>query len=354
MKLASLRKKIDSIDAKLITLLNERANLAKNVGKLKHRSGSGIYVADREANIYDNVITKNKGPLSDSALKAIYREIMSGSIALEKSLSIAYLGPEATFTNLAAIKKFGSQVIYSPCNTITEVFKDVEVGRSDYGVVPVENSVEGAVSHTLDMFINSDLKICSEVLLDIAHNLIGREKKDKIKRVYSNPSVFGQCRIWLDSHLPNAEQIEVTSTSKAAEIASGEKGSAAIASILAAEKYKLKVLAKDIEDNANNITRFLVIGRSIPSSTKKDKTSVMFYGKERSGALHYMLNPFKKNKINLTKIESRPSKKKVWEYYFFVDMEGHSDDKKVKKALKELDNQKNVHLKVLGSYPRGA
>ncbi|MFH1478981.1 MAG: prephenate dehydratase [Candidatus Omnitrophota bacterium] len=353
MKLSFLRKKIDSIDSELISLLNKRADLAKDAGKIKDRSGSGVYVPNREAKIYSNILKKNKGPLSNDALKAIYREVMSGSLALEKDLNIAYLGPEATFTNLAAIKKFGSQVKYSPCNSITGVFRDVEVGKSDYGVVPVENSVEGAVSHTLDMFIDSDLKICSEVLLDISHNLIGKSSIKAVKRVYSNPNVFGQCRIWLDSHLPYAEQVEVPSTSKAAEIASREKGSAAIASILAAEKYKLRVLEKDIEDSANNITRFLVIGQHIPSPTKNDKTSVMFYGKERIGALHDMLGPFKKNKINLTKIESRPSKKKVWEYYFFVDMEGHYEDKSVKKALKELENLKGIYLKILGSYPIG-
>ncbi len=351
MKLNSLRKKIDTIDGQVVTLLNKRAGLVKSVGKIKHKSGSSVYVPDREAEIYNNIVRKNKGPLSPGAVKAIYREIMSSSLTLEKDLKIAYLGPEATFTNLAAIKKFGSQVNYSPCNSIIEIFREVEVGRSDYGVVPVENSVEGAVSHTLDMFITSDLKICSEVLLDISHNLIGKCDMNSVKRVYSNPNVFGQCRIWLDSHLPKAELIEVASTSKAAYIASKEKGSSAIASVLAAEKYNLKILARNIEDSANNITRFLVIGQHIPSPTKNDKTSVMFYGREKIGALHDMLAPFKRNNINLTKIESRPSKKKAWEYYFFIDMLGHSEDPNVKKALKELRSVQGVHVKILGSYP---
>jgi len=352
MKLASLRKKIDNIDKEITLLLNKRADLAQDVGKLKSRAGKGVYVADREAQIYRNILSKNKGPLSDKALEAIYREVMSGSLALERDLTIAYLGPEATFTHLAAMKKFGSQVEYSSCNSITEVFGDVETSRSDYGVVPVENSIDGAVSHTLDMFIDSDLKICSEVLLDISHNLIGNCSRKSLKRVYSNPQVFGQCRIWLDSNLPGVELIEVSTTSRAAEIASREKRSSAIGSTLAAKKYKLKILARDIEDSVNNITRFLVIGQHIPSPTKKDKTSVVFSGKDRVGGLHDMLSPFKKNKVNLTKIESRPSRRRAWEYYFFVDMTGHCKDANVKKALRGLKGKCTL-LKVLGSYPTG-
>ncbi len=351
MRLTNLRKKIDKIDKEIVLLLNKRASLARNVGSLKRRTGKGVYVPDREAEIYKNISGKNQGPLSSNALKAIYREIMSSSLALEKSVKIAYLGPEATFTHLAAIKKFGSQVRYSSCNSITGVFREVEIGRSDYGVVPVENSIEGAVSHTLDMFINSDLKICSEVLLDISHNLIGRCSKNAIKRVYSNPQVFGQCRIWLDSNLHNAELVEVSTTSRAAEIASKEKNACAIASVLAAEKYKLRIFARDIEDSTSNITRFLVIGQHAPSSTKRDKTSIMFSIKDRVGALHDMLILFKRNSVNLTKIESRPSKRKAWEYYFFVDMLGHFQDANVKKALKQLERQ-CLFLKVLGSYPR--
>ncbi len=349
-RLTSLRKKIDGIDKQLISLLNKRASLAKGVGRLKSRAGKDVYVPDREAEIYKNIMEKNQGPLGVGALKAIYREIMSSSLALEKSLKIAYLGPEATFTNLAAIKKFGSQVNYSSCNSITEVFKEVEAGRSDYGVVPVENSTEGAVNHTLDMFIDSNLKICSEVFLDISHNLIGKCALRSVRKVYSKLEVFGQCRAWLSSHLPSAELIEASTTSRAAEIASREKNACAIASVLAAEKYKLKILAKDIEDNVINITRFLIIGQHTPSPTKKDKTSIVFSVKDKVGVLHDVLVPFKKNRINLTKIESRPSKRKAWEYYFFVDMLGHCENLNVKKALKVLSNHCS-YLKVLGSYP---
>jgi chorismate mutase/prephenate dehydratase len=350
MKLKNLRKKIDNLDRNIIKLLNERASIAKDIGSVKSNTGGGIYMPDREAQIYKHISKENKGPLSDKALAAIYREVMSSSLALEKDLSIAFWGPEASFTHLASIKKFGSQVKYSSCDSITDVFREVEVSRSDYGVAPVENSTEGAVSHTLDMFINSDLKICSEIMLEISHNLIGRSDIKSVKRVYSNPNVFGQCRGWLDSNLHGVELIEVSTTSRASEIASKDKGSCAIANILAAKKYKLKILARNIEDSANNITRFLVIGKNIPMPTGKDKTSIVFSCKDRVGVLHDMLIPFKKNKINLTKIESRPSKKKAWEYYFFVDMAGHCQDDNVKKALRGLEKH-CVFFKLLGSYP---
>ncbi|MFH1854659.1 MAG: prephenate dehydratase [Candidatus Omnitrophota bacterium] len=352
MKLKSFRKKIDDIDKSIIEFLNKRASMAKIIGMVKNRTGSGIYMSDREAQIYNHILKQNKGPLSDKALTAIYREIMSSSLAIEKNLNIAFWGPEASFTHLAAIKKFGSQVEYSSCDSITDVFREVETSRSDYGVSPVENSTEGAVNHTLDMFINSDLKICSEVILDISHSLIGKSGIKSVKRVYSNPNVFGQCRRWLDSHLQKAELIEVSTTSKAAEIVSKERNSCAIANILAAKKFKLKVLARNIEDSSNNITRFLVIGQNIPLSTGRDKTSIVFSCKDRVGVLHDMLVPFKKNKVNLTKIESRPSKKKVWEYYFFVDMIGHYQDENVKKALKGLEEH-CTYFKLLGSYPAG-
>jgi chorismate mutase/prephenate dehydratase len=249
------------------------------------------------------------------------------------------------------MKKFGSMVDYSSCNTITSVFDEVAKGRADYGVVPIENSVEGAVNHTLDMFIDADLKICSEIYLDISHSLLSRESSKKsIKKVYSKDQVFGQCRLWLEEQLPNVTLVEVASTAMAARIVAKEKGAACIASELAADKYRLKVLNRSIEDNAHNVTRFLVIGRTEAKPTKKDKTSIMFSLKDRVGALHDILIPFKRYGINLTKIESRPSKVKAWKYYFFVDMEGHHLDKKVSKALETL-KKNTTYLKILGSYP---
>nr|MBU1328757.1 prephenate dehydratase [Candidatus Omnitrophota bacterium] len=352
MSLVNLRRKIDNLDKEIVGLLNKRATLAKDIGKLKKHSGKGVYVPDREVEVYSNVLSKNSGPLSDKAIKAVYKEIMSGSLSLEKDVKIAYLGPEATFTHLAGIKRFGSNMTYFSCSSITDVFREIEAERSDYGVVPIENSTEGVISHTLDMFINSDLKICSEIMLEISHNLLARGNLKSIKKVYSKQEVFGQCRIWLEENLHGAELVEVSSTSKAAEIVSNKKNAAAIASILAAEKYNLEAIARNIEDNANNVTRFLVIGNTIPAPTKNDRTSIMCSVKDKVGALHDMLVPFKKNKVSLTKIESRPSKRKAWEYYFFIDMLGHCQSPNVKRALEELE-KKSAYLKILGSYPIG-
>jgi len=352
MSLKNLRKKIDSTDKKITKLLNMRAKITMEIAKIKRKSGTSIYSPGREREVLRKIALRNRGPLSSSALEAIYREIMSSSLSLEKPLKIAYLGPEATFTHLAALKRFGSQVEYIACDSISDVFLEVERDTADYGVVPIENSIEGAVSHTLDMFADSDLKICAQIILDVSHNLLANCSRDKIKRVYSNPQVFGQCRIWLQENLPSAEMVEVSSTTRAAQIAAREKYSACIASLLAAKVYKLKVIASDIEDSPHNITRFLVVGKTDAGQTGHDKTSILFSIKDRVGALHDMLIPFKKYRINLTKIESRPSKKKAWDYYFFVDLEGHQANPRVKKALLELEN-KCTFLKILGSYPVG-
>jgi chorismate mutase/prephenate dehydratase len=323
-----------------------------DVAKAKQKTGISAYSPDREREILRKLTQQNRGPLNNSALEAIYREIMSSSLSLEKSLKISYLGPEASFSNLAALKRFGSQVGYIASDSISDVFLEVERGVADYGVVPIENSIEGAVTYTLDMLIDSDLKICAQIILDVSHNLLANCPRLKIKRVYSNPQVFGQCRLWLQENLPGVENIEVSSTTRAAQIAGKDKYSACIASLLAAKVYKLKVVASDIEDSPHNVTRFLVIGTTDVKPTGHDKTSILFSIKDRVGALHDMLLPFKKNRINLTKIESRPSKKKAWDYYFFVDLEGHYENPKVKKALAQLDS-KCKFLKVLGSYPVG-
>ncbi len=352
MTLKNLRQQVDKLDRKIIKLLNTRAKITLNIARLKIKSGKSVYSPDREREVLKRISTINKGPLPGEALEAVYREIMSSNLSLERPLKIAYLGPEASFTHLAALKRFGSQVEYLSLDSIADVFLEVEREAVDYGVVPIENSIEGAVSHTLDMFVDADLKICSQIILDVTHNLLANCSIDKIRRVYSNPQVFGQCRIWLQENLGSVEEIEVSSTTRAAQIAAKEKYSACIASDLAARVYKLKVLASDIEDSPHNITRFLVIGKTDVSRTGYDKTSIMFSIKDRVGALHDMLVPFKKYKINLTKIESRPSKKKAWDYYFFVDLEGHKDESRVKKALEELED-KCKFLKILGSYPIG-
>jgi chorismate mutase/prephenate dehydratase len=352
MTLENLRGKIDNLDQKIIGLLNARARITLDIAKLKQKSGRSIYSPDRERDVLKKIAAINNGPLPAAALETIYREVMSSSLALEKPLKVAYLGPEATFTHLAALKRFGLQIEYVPSDSIADVFLEVERGSVDYGVVPIENSIEGVVSHTLDVFMDSDLKICAQIILDVSHNLLARCPRAKIKRVYSNPQVFGQCRIWLQENLSHAEMIEVSSTTRAAQIAARDKYSACIASSLAASVYKLRILAYGIEDSPHNVTRFLVIGKTNVPRTGCDKTSIMFSIKDRVGALHDMLVPFKKYRINLTKIESRPSKKKAWDYYFFVDLIGHCDEPRVMKALALLE-AKCRFLKVLGSYPIG-
>ena len=352
-KLNDLRKEIDKLDGRIVELINERARASCDIGAIKKSRNQPVYSPDRESQIYERVGRKNRGPLKKESIKAIYSEIMSACLSLEQPLKIAYLGPELTFTHQAAMKKFGSSVDYLSCDGISEVFHEVENGNANYGVVPIENSTEGAVSHTLDMFVDSSLQICSEVYLRIQENLLCRHTdKKRIKRIYSHPNVFGQCRGWIERNFPAVDLHESTSTAKAAEMASKRADSACIASRLAAKKYGLKVLARSIEDSASNVTRFLVIGHEMIKIAGKDKTSVVFSVKDRPGVLHDMLSSFKKAGINLTKIESRPSKKKLWKYYFFVDMDGHRDTPKVRKALRELE-RRCYFLKVLGSYPRG-
>ncbi|MFH0876619.1 MAG: prephenate dehydratase [Candidatus Omnitrophota bacterium] len=351
MKINKIRKSIDRFDRKIVRLLNQRASRILDIGRLKNKYHKSIYAPAREQEVLKKISLLNQGPLTRGSLEAIYREIMSASLALEKSLVIAYLGPKATFTNAAALKKFGSSVEYLACNSISDVFSEVEKDKADYGVVPIENSIEGAISHTLDMLVDSDLKICAQIMLDISHNLLSRSAKSNIKKIYSNPQVFAQCRLWLESNLPKADLIEVSSTTRAAQIASRENNAACIASLLAAKEWKLGVIARDIEDSPHNITRFLVIGKYEADPTAYDKTSIMFSIKDRVGALHDMLMPFKKYKINLTKIESRPSKRRAWDYFFFVDLIGHIQQKNIKRALEELE-EKCKFLKVLGSYPK--
>jgi len=352
MSLKKLRQQIDVLDHKIVALLNQRTRMSVQIAELKRACGQAGYSPDREQEVLRKIVMASKGPLPRQGLEAIYREIMSSSLSLGAHLKVAYLGPEATFTNLAALKRFGSQVEYIACNTIADVFAVVEKDGVDYGVVPIENSVEGAVSHTMDMFIDSDLKICSQVLLSVSHNLLARCAMSKVKRVYSKAEVFGQCRIWLEKNLPHAEKVDASSTSRAAQIAFSQRYSAAIGSALAAKIYALEVVAKDIQDSAHNITRFLVIGKTSPGPTNADRTSLLFSIKDKVGALHDMLMPFKKYRINLSKIESRPSKKKAWDYYFYVDLEGHRNEPRVAKAVRELESRCRF-LKVLGSYPKG-
>ncbi|MDP8253316.1 MAG: prephenate dehydratase [Candidatus Kaelpia aquatica] len=352
MKIIEIRKKIDDLDKKIVGLLNGRAKLITDIGKIKRKNNKSIYVPEREREVYRKIKSYSKGPIPKEHLEYIYREIMSSSLALEKEITVAFLGPEATFTQLAALKKFGSSVKYIECSVITDIFNEVEKGNADFGVVPIENSFEGAVNHTLDMFVDSELSICSEIYLKIAHCLMSKSKNIKeLKKIYSKSEVFGQCRKWLESNARGIDLIEVSSTARAAQIAAEEKGAGCIASKMAKDIYGLNTIASLIEDAPCNVTRFLVIGETLAQPTGKDKTSVVFSVKDKIGALHAMLIPFKRHGINLTKIESRPSKKRAWDYYFFVDLEGHCKDIKVAKALAELSDVTS-NLKILGSYPR--
>jgi len=350
MDLTHLRKKIDALDTRIIRLLNDRAAITLSIGQEKIKNGKPIYAPDREHDVLRRLRALNKGPIQNEAIEAIYREIMSAALALEKPQRIAALGKEGAYTYSAAQRIFGQQASYDSCKDIPEVFQKVEREECDYGVLPIENSTGGMVTPTVDILVDSELKICRQFMMQIKHNLLSITTKNKIKKVYSNPQVFNQCRHWLSQNLPNVGLIELASTTEAAERASREKYSAALASTVAAQVYGLKILVSDISDLAHNTTRFCVIGATVPPPTGHDRTSLMFSIKDRVGALHAMLTPFMKNKINLTKIESRPSKKKAWDYYFFVDCEGHQSSPRVARALAQLEGMCKF-LKILGSYP---
>lgn len=352
MKIEKIRKEIDNIDSQILDLLNRRGKKVLEIAKLKSLLGKGCYVPERERFIIERLLKKNSGPIPRDGLKAVYCEILSACRNLEAHLRIAYLGPEGTFSHTAAVKKFGSSVEFIPSSDIAEVFTAVEKDEVDLGVVPVENSSEGVVTYTLDMLVDSPLKIIDEIMLEVTHYLASVENDiHKIKKVYSHPQVLGQTRFWVRNNLPGVKIVEVDSTSEAARLASLEKGSGAITGKGAAEIYGLNILRAHIEDLAHNSTRFLVIGKEEAKCTGRDKTSIIFSVKDRPGALYHCLATFARANINLTKIESRPSKKKAWDYIFFIDLEGHIDDPKVKKAVGQLEKM-CVYMKILGSYPR--
>jgi len=344
------RKVIDRLDAHIVRLLNERTKHVLAIGDMKLKAGEEIYAPHRERAVLQRICRSNEGPITDDQLCAIYREIMSSALALEKTMSIAYLGPEATFTHQAAIQKFGSSLRYVSQKTIADVFTEVSRNRADYGVVPVENTTEGVVTHTLDMFVDSDLKIVSQIVLPVQYCLAGNCRLQDIKRLYVHPQALGQCRQWVQEHLPKVEIFETSSNARSAELAAQGKVNAAITGILAAEKYGLPVLKQDIQDNAANATRFLVLGRQCSPPTGDDRTSLLVSVADKAGALHQAIAAFRRHKINMTKIESRPSKRKAWEYFFFIDCNGHMQDRKVVKAIHLLGEHCNF-VKVLGSYP---
>jgi chorismate mutase/prephenate dehydratase len=353
--LAPLRQKIDELDHRIVELLNARARIVVDIGRVKHQSGAPVYAPDREKIVLERIRKANKavgGPLPDTCLEAIYRELMSGSFALEKPLRIAFLGPQGSFSHLASVKKFGSSVEHVAVTDIAAVFKEVDRGHADLGLVPIENSTVGGIIESMDAFLeNRSVTIVAEVLIAIHSHLLANCAPEEVKIVYSKGEALNQCRQWLTATLPNVQRMAVASSSKAAEMAGVEKGAAAIGSTLAAELYNLKILFSNIEDNASNVTRFFAIGKQPARRTGDDKTSIIFTTAHKSGALVDVLDVFRRFNINLTNIDTRPSQKRNFEYYFFTDLVGHADDENVKAALAEV-RKHCLQLATLGSFPR--
>lgn len=350
MNITEHRKAIDKFDAQIVKLLNERTQHVLQIGEIKLKAGEEIYAPHRERAVLERIVKLNTGPITNESLRAIYREVMSSALSLEKSLTIAYFGPEATFTHQAAIRKFGASLHYSAQKTIGDVFAEVARNRADYGVVPVENSTEGVVTHTLDMFVESDLRIVAQIVMRVQQCLMSKGPQRDIRKLFVHPQSLAQCRAWIQNNLPEVEIIETSSNARSAELAAKTRNSAALGGALAAQRYGLDVLQADIQDNSTNTTRFLVLGRQCSPATGHDRTSLMFSIPHQVGALHTSLAPFRKYRLNMTKIESRPSKRKAWEYFFFVDCDGHYDDKRVASAIGDLQEH-CTFVKVLGSYP---
>ncbi|GAB3099046.1 prephenate dehydratase [Aestuariicella hydrocarbonica] len=358
LQLAALRDRIDDIDLKIGHLISERARCAQEVAEVKKANSDGseivYYRPEREAQVLRKAMERNQGPLGDEEMARLFREIMSACLALEHPIKVAFLGPEGTFTEQAALKHFGHSAVTRPMSAIDEVFREVESGAVQYGVVPVENSTEGVVNHTLDSFMDSNLKICGEVVLRIHQHLLVSEvtKTDSITRIYSHSQSLAQCRKWLDAHYPNAERVAVNSNAEAAKRLRGEWNAAAIAGEMAAEKYGLTKFAENIEDQPDNSTRFLIIGTEAVAPSGVDKSSVVIAMRNEPGALHDLLAPFQTHKIDLTRVETRPARSGNWNYVFFIDFNGHKDDERVQAALNEV-SQKAADIKMLGSYPQG-
>ncbi len=349
--LATLRGKIDRIDQALVRLMNDRAQVAHEIGKLKDHAGMCAYAPLREDEVLARVVALSEGPLGETCVRNVFRELISGSRALEKHLRVAYLGPPHSYSHLAAIHRFGQSVEFVPVGSIGAVFEEVNRHQVDFGIAPIENSTDGRVADTLDMFARLRVRICGEVQLRIHHNLLGRTTRDEVREIYSKPQALSQCRHWLAKHMPLARLVEVTSTSTAAQLAQEKPGAAAIASVQAGTHYGLSVLAASIEDQQGNLTRFAVIGDESGARTGKDKTALMFEIRHQPGSLADAMAIFKRNRLNLTWIESFPMARPEGGYLFFVEVEGHERDSRVSKAIAALE-RKAVRLEVLGSYAK--
>ncbi len=351
-EIKKFRETIDAIDEEILNLINKRLLKAKDIGALKAKGGNLVFDSARENELIKRLQALNKGPLSGQALRHIFTEVIAAAREIQSPQRIAYLGPEATFTHIAAINHFGRSVSFIPLPSIQDIFREVEKESYHFGVVPVENSIEGAVNYTLDLFPESELNICAEIYHPISHDLLSQTGSiNDIKIIYSHPHAFAQCRRWLRDHLPQCALAECSSTAEAARKASGEAGAAAIASQEASQLYKLEVVASKIEDTARNVTRFLVIGKNEIRPTGRDKTSIMFVTSHVPGALYKVLQPISENGINMVKLESRPSKHENWSYMFFVDVEGHLAEPMVKRTVEKM-KERCLFLKWLGSYPR--
>jgi chorismate mutase / prephenate dehydratase len=351
MSLQDLRRQIDDLDSQILDLLSQRAEVVQEVGRSKGKTATHYFSPERERQIFERLTGENPGPLPKEAVHAIYREIISASRALESPLSVAYLGPAGTFSHQAALNKFGTSSELKPVDTIPDVFTEVERANAQYGVVPVENSTEGVVPYTLDMFSQTKLKVCAEVFVPVVHNLATKAETLKdVKRLYAHPQSFAQSRGWIREHLPKIEVVDVTSNSKSVQMAAMDSESAAITTTIASELYKVPLVAQHIEDSPHNRTRFLVIGQNEPKPSGKDKTSIFFSVRHKAGSLLRALAAFDAHNINLTLIESRPTKQMPWEYVFFIDFQGHVKEDHVTHALRMLEEQ-SLFVTVLGSYP---
>jgi chorismate mutase/prephenate dehydratase len=355
-QLQAIRERIDALDEQLQSLINERARLAQQVAEVKLAAGEEavFYRPEREAQVLRRVKERNTGPLSGEEMARLFREIMSACLALERVTTVAFLGPEGTFTHEAVLKHFGHSVKSQPLMAFDEIFREVEAGSADYAVVPVENSTEGSVNLTLDLLQGTSLHICGEVELRVHQHLMSHAPAlAQISKLYSHAQSLAQCREWLDAHLPGVERIPVSSNAEAARLASEEHDSAAVAGLAAAERFAVPVLEKNIEDDPNNTTRFLILGRKPVPPSGKDKTALLLATRNKSGALHHLLEPLSRHGISMTRIESRPSRQGVWDYVFFIEILGHREDANMAQALAELEKEATL-FKVLGSFPRAA
>jgi chorismate mutase/prephenate dehydratase len=353
-KLGGIRERIDTLDRQLQTLLNERATLAQEVAEIKLEAGEtgDFYRPEREVQVLRKVKERQTGPLSKEEMARLFREVMSACLALEQPLTVAFLGPEGTFTQAATLKHFGHSVITQPQKSIDAIFREVAAGSVDYGVVPVENSTEGVINHTLDQLVNSSLKICGEVALRIHDHLMGAGTElSQVKRIYSHAQSLAQCRQWLNQHAHDIELIDVSSNAEAARRASREPDAAAIAGEIAAEIYGLNLIEKNIEDNPDNTTRFLILGRNAVPPSGDDKTVLLVSAQNRPGALFDLLKPLANHNVSMSRIESRPSQQTNWEYLFFVDIDGHCEDERIATAINELKHEASL-FKILGSFPK--